>query len=158
MIRVGCGYDVHALTDGRPLVLGGVLIEHPRGLAGHSDADVLSHAICDALFGAAALGDIGRHLPDSDPAYRGISSLVLLRRTAALLDQAGYRIGNVDATIVAQQPKLAPRIPRMIANLAEAMGVPEGRVNIKATTTEKLGYAGREEGIGAYAVALLEEK
>lgn len=158
MIRVGCGYDVHALTGGRSLVLGGVVIEHPRGLAGHSDADVLIHAICDALFGAAALGDIGRHFPDRDPAYRGISSLVLLRRTAVLVDQAGYRIGNVDATIVAQQPKLAPYIPRMIANLAEAMGVPQGRVNVKATTTERLGYAGREEGIGAYAVALLEDK
>lgn len=158
MPRIGCGYDVHALVEGRPLVLGGVVINHPRGLAGHSDADVLVHAVCDALFGAAAMGDIGRHFPDSDPVYRGISSLVLLRRALELLTEAGFRVGNVDATLVAQQPKLAPHLPQMVANLAEVLNVSRDRVNVKATTTERLGYAGREEGIGAYAVALLEDK
>ena len=155
-MRIGCGYDVHRLVAGRKLVLGGVEIEHETGLLGHSDADVLLHAICDALLGAAGLGDIGRHFPDSDPAFKGISSLKLLERTVALLLQGGWRIGNIDATVVAQRPKLAPHIPRMRANIARCCGIEEALVNVKATTTEHLGFAGREEGIAAQAVALLE--
>jgi 2-C-methyl-D-erythritol 2,4-cyclodiphosphate synthase len=158
MARVGFGYDVHAFALGRPLVLGGVVIEHARGLAGHSDADVLLHAVCDALLGAAALGDIGRYFPDSDAAYEGISSLLLLERTMGLVDEAGFRIGNIDATIVAERPKLVPHIEAMIANIAGAVGASNRQINVKATTTEGLGFAGRQEGIGAYAVALLEEK
>ena len=155
-MRIGCGYDVHRLVAGRKLVLGGVEIEHETGLLGHSDADVLLHAICDALLGAAGLGDIGRHFPDSDPAFKGISSLKLLERTVALLVQGGWHIGNIDATVVAQRPKLAPHIPQMRANIARCCGIEETRVNVKATTTEHLGFAGREEGIAAQAVALLE--
>lgn len=158
MIRFGMGYDVHRLTAGRKLILGGVEIEHPTGLLGHSDADVLLHAISDALLGAAALGDIGRHFPDSDPAYEGASSLMLLERVVALLAEKGYGIGNVDATIVAQRPKLAPYIARMRENIAAALRVDVGRVNVKATTTETLGFAGREEGIASYAVAAICEK
>jgi 2-C-methyl-D-erythritol 2,4-cyclodiphosphate synthase len=154
-MRVGFGYDVHAFAAGRRLVLGGVEIPHSEGLLGHSDADVLLHAICDALLGAAALGDIGRHFPDSDPAYAGISSLVLLTQVAARIQTKGYSIGNIDTTLVAQQPRLAAHIPAMVQKVSEALGLPADKVNIKATTTEKLGFTGRSEGIAAYAVALL---
>ncbi len=157
-MRIGHGYDVHQLVAGRKLVLGGVEIPWEKGLLGHSDADVLLHAISDAILGAIAEGDIGRHFPDSDPAYKGISSLKLLRHVMALADGKGYRVCNVDATIVAQRPKLAPHIPAMRTLIAEALGCDEGRVNVKATTTEQLGFAGRGEGIASYAVALLEEK
>jgi 2-C-methyl-D-erythritol 2,4-cyclodiphosphate synthase len=157
-MRVGFGYDVHAFTAGRPLILGGVEIPHDRGLLGHSDADVLLHAICDALLGAAALGDLGRHFPDSDPAYKGISSLVLLARTVAKVNAAGWQISNLDATLVLQKPKLAPYIDRMVENISRSCGVVGACVNIKATTTEGLGFTGREEGVGAYAVVLLEQR
>ena len=153
--RVGQGWDVHALVADRPLILGGVTIPHRLGLLGHSDADVLIHALIDALLGAAALGDIGRHFPDTDPRWKGADSRVLLRHTVGLLAQAGWRVGNVDSTVIAQAPKLAPHIPAMVAHLAADLGVPEGAVNVKAKTAEKLGYAGREEGISAQAVALL---
>lgn len=156
-MRVGFGYDVHAFVTDRPLFLGGVEIPHTHGLLGHSDADVLLHAICDALLGAAGLGDIGRHFPDSDPAYKGISSLLLLERTVNLIAQHGFRVQNVDSTVVLQKPRLAPHIDRMVEAVAGVMKVPPGRVNIKATTTEKLGFTGREEGIAAYAVALVVE-
>ena len=154
-IRIGHGYDVHAFRDGDHLVLGGVRIPHNRAFAAHSDGDVLIHALCDALLGAAALGDIGRHFPDTDPAYAGADSRVLLRRVAELIRAQGYRAGNVDATIIAQAPKMAPHIEAMRANLADDLGVALDRVSIKATTTERLGFTGREEGIAAYAVALL---
>ncbi len=154
-LRIGHGYDVHAFAVGRRLMLGGVEIPHTRGLLGHSDADVLLHALCDALLGAAALGDIGRHFPDSDARYEGIDSRELLRHVVALLTGAGWRVGNVDATIIAQAPKLAPYIPAMRANIAADLGVDPGAVNVKATTTERLGFAGREEGIAAEAVCLL---
>lgn len=153
--RVGQGWDVHALVADRPLVLGGVTIPHRLGLLGHSDADVLIHALIDALLGAAALGDIGRHFPDTDPRWKGADSRVLLRHTVSLLAQAGWRVGNVDSTVIAQAPKLAPHIPAMVAHLAADLGVAEDAVNVKAKTSEKLGYAGREEGISAQAVALL---
>ena len=155
MMRIGTGYDVHRLTADRPLILGGVRIPWEYGLLGHSDADVLLHAIMDALLGAAGLGDIGRHFPDTDPAYEGISSLLLLERTAELLRQEGYGIGNVDATIVAQRPKVGPHIPQMRRNIAEALGTEESRINIKATTEEGLGFTGRGEGMAAQAVCLL---
>jgi 2-C-methyl-D-erythritol 2,4-cyclodiphosphate synthase len=157
-MRIGHGYDVHQMVPGRKLILGGVDIPHEKGLLGHSDADVLLHAISDAILGAIGEGDIGKHFPDSDPAYKGISSMKLLRHVMGLADGKGYRIGNVDATIVAQRPKLASHIPRMRSNIAEALDCEEGRVNVKATTTEELGFAGRGEGIAAYAVTLLEEK
>ncbi len=153
--RMGVGYDVHRLTTGRPLILGGVEIPFPQGLAGHSDADVLSHALGDALLGAAGLGDLGRLFPDSDPQYKGISSLRLLERIFFLIQQKGYKIGNVDATIVAQEPKLAPYREKMQAALAPVLQVSVDQISIKATTTEGLGFAGRQEGIAAYAVALL---
>lgn len=156
-MRIGFGYDVHAFVEGRPLVLGGVTIPHTHGLLGHSDADVLLHAISDALLGAAALGDIGRHFPDSDPAYQGISSLLLLERAVDLVRNAGYSVANVDSTLVLQKPRLSPFVPRMTLAISRAMGIPESRVSVKATTTEGLGFTGREEGIAAYAVALLEE-
>lgn len=156
-MRVGFGYDVHAFAEGRKLVLGGVEIPHTRGLLGHSDADVLLHAICDALLGAAALGDIGRHFPDSDAAFKGISSLFLLERTAGLLAAKGFRVVNIDSTLVLQKPRLAPYISEMVREISRAAGVPEGAVNVKATTTEHLGFTGREEGIAAYAVALVEK-
>ena len=156
-MRVGFGYDVHALAPDRPLILGGVRIDYTHGLVGHSDADVLLHAICDALIGAASLGDIGRHFPESDPAYAGISSLILLRRSAELINQKGYYIKNIDATVIAERPRLAPYIPKMIEAISKAIGLPIQSINIKATTTEGLGFAGRGEGIAAYAVALLEE-
>jgi 2-C-methyl-D-erythritol 2,4-cyclodiphosphate synthase len=156
-MRIGQGYDAHRFAPGRRLVLGGVEIPHGQGLLAHSDGDVLIHALCDALLGAAGLGDIGRHFPDSDSAYRGIDSRVLLRRVVTALEAEGLRVGNVDGTVVAQQPRLAPHIPVMRALLAQDLGVAEGRVNVKATTTEGMGFAGRGEGIAAYAVALLEE-
>ena len=154
--RIGHGYDVHRLTAGRALILGGVEIPFDRGLLGHSDADVLTHAVMDALLGAAALGDIGGMFPDSDPAYRGADSLGLLVRVMQRLREEGYRVGNVDATVVAQSPKLAPHIPQMRRNLARAMGVPLDQVSVKATTEERLGFTGGELGMAAHAVALLE--
>ena len=155
-MRIGHGYDVHRLTEGRRLILGGVEIPYERGLLGHSDADVLTHAVMDALLGAAHLGDIGRHFPDTDPAYAGADSLELLDAVMELIRQKGFRVGNVDATILAQRPKLAPYIPQMRANLAARMGVPEDAVNVKATTEEGLGFTGSGEGMAAHAVALLE--
>lgn len=157
-MRIGHGYDVHRLVPGRKLILGGVDIPFETGLLGHSDADVLLHAISDAILGAIGAGDIGRHFPDSDPAYKGISSLLLLEQVMALAARQGYRIGNIDATIVAQRPKLAPFIPTMRENIAAALACEAGRINVKATTTEELGFAGRREGIAAYSVALLEER
>lgn len=155
-MRVGQGFDVHQLAAGRRLVIGGVEIPHERGLLGHSDADVLLHAICDALLGAAALGDIGRHFPDSDPRYKGIDSRELLRHVAKLLAGGGHRVANLDATIIAEAPRMAPHVPAMVANIAADLGIEPGRVNVKATTTERLGFAGRGEGIAAQAIALLE--
>ena len=154
-MRVGQGYDVHAFAEGRDLYLCGEKIEHSRGLLGHSDADVALHALCDALLGAAALGDIGKHFPDSDPEYKGISSIILLREVCKKIKEKGYSLENADITIVAQKPKLAPYIDAMRKNVAEAMGVDEDRINVKATTTEKLGFEGREEGISSMAVVLL---
>ena len=156
-MRDGMGYDVHKLTKDRDLILGGVKIPWEKGLLGHSDADVLIHAVMDALLGAAALGDIGKHFPDTDPAYKGISSVKLLSHVMELLKDSGFSVGNVDAVIIAQKPKMAPHIPQMKKNLAEAMGISENRVNIKATTEEGLGFTGREEGIASQAVCLLEE-
>ena len=154
-LRVGTGYDVHAFADGRPCVLGGVTIPHERGLQGHSDADVLSHAIGDALLGAAALGDIGRHFPDDDEQYRDISSLVLLQRIVDALGESGYTVSNVDATVVAERPKLSPFVPLMRSRIGAALGLPDDRVSVKATTSERLGFTGREEGIAAHAVVLI---
>ena len=156
MTRIGQGFDVHQLVPGRPLVIGGVEIAHDKGLLGHSDADVLLHAICDALLGAAALGDIGKHFPDSDARYKGIDSRELLRHVAGLLADRGRRVVNVDATIIAEAPRMAPHIPEMVANIAADLGVEPHHVNVKATTTEKLGFAGRGEGIAAQAVCLIE--
>ena len=155
-MRIGHGYDVHRLTEGRDLILGGVTIPHKLGLDGHSDADVLLHAVMDALLGAAALGDIGQHFPDSDPAYLGISSLILLRQVWQLVSERGYRLGNLDVTILAQKPKLAPFLPEMKQNLANVLCAEPGRINLKATTEEHLGFTGREEGIACHAVCLLE--
>ncbi len=154
-MRVGQGFDVHQLVEGRKLIVGGVEIPYERGLLGHSDADVLLHAICDALLGAAALGDIGRHFPDTDPRYKGIDSRRLLREVARLLRDQCYRVVNLDATIIAQAPKMAPHIPQMVANIASDLGVAADCVNVKATTTEKLGYTGRGEGVAAQAVCLI---
>ena len=156
-MRIGHGYDVHRLTPGRKLILGGVDIPHHLGLMGHSDADVAAHALCDALLGAAALGDIGQHFPDTDPAYAGADSLVLLGRVMGLLREEGWRVENADLTILAQKPKLKPHIPQMRQNLARAMGVPVTAVSVKATTEEGLGFTGREEGIAAHAVVLITE-
>ena len=155
-LRVGQGFDVHAFAADRKLVIGGVEIPHEKGLLGHSDADVLLHAVCDALLGAAALGDIGKHFPDTDPRYRGIDSRKLLREVAKLLADRGRRVVNVDATIVAQAPRMAPHIPKMVANIAEDLGVEAHYVNVKATTTEELGFTGRGEGIAAQAICLVE--
>jgi len=155
-MRVGNGFDVHALVAGRPLILGGVTIPHDRGLAGHSDADVLLHAIADAILGALALGDIGRHFPDTDPRWRGADSRALLRHVYALAFAAGWEIGNVDATVIAQAPKIAPHVPVIRANLAFDLNCDETRISVKATTTERLGFTGREEGIGALATVLLQ--
>ena len=154
-MRIGHGYDVHRLVPDRPLILGGVTVPYEKGLLGHSDADVLTHAVMDALLGAAALGDIGRHFPDSDPSYSGADSLKLLDHVVELLEKKGYQVGNVDATILAQKPKLAPYIEKMRDNLAARMKVEPEQVNVKATTEEKLGFTGAEEGIAAHAVALL---
>ena len=155
-IRVGHGFDVHAFAENRKLIIGGVDIPHDLGLAGHSDADVLLHAICDALLGAVGLGDIGRHFPDTDAAFAGIDSRILLRRVAEELKTRGWRVGNVDATIIAQTPKMVPHIARMTAHIADDLGVAIDHVNVKATTTEKLGFTGRGEGIAAEAVCLIE--
>ena len=155
-MRIGQGFDVHALVAGRKLIIGGVDIPYERGLQGHSDADVLLHAICDALLGAAGLGDIGQHFPDSDPTYAGIDSRKLLRSVAKRLKEMGLRIVNIDATIVAQAPRMSPHIPRMIGNIATDLEVAPAAINVKATTTEHLGFVGRVEGIAAQAVALLE--
>jgi len=157
-LRIGHGFDVHAFAEGRRLVIGGVDIPHERGLLGHSDADVLIHAICDALLGAAGLGDIGRHFPDSDARYQGIDSRELLRHVAGLLDARGWRVGNVDATLIAQAPRMAPHIPAMRERLAADLGIAVEALNLKATTTEKLGFTGRQEGIAAEAVCLLLAK
>ena len=156
MMRIGQGFDAHALITGRKLVIGGVEIPHEKGLAGHSDADVLIHAVCDALLGAAGLGDIGKHFPDSDARFKGIDSRKLLREVARLLKERGLKAANVDATIIAQAPKMAPHIPAMRANLAADLEIAPEAVNVKAKTTEKLGFVGRGEGIAAEAVALLE--
>ena len=157
MMRIGHGYDVHRLTEGRPLILGGVEIPWTLGLLGHSDADVLTHAVMDALLGAAGLGDIGRHFPDSDPALRGISSLLLLERVRDLLRSAGWELGNLDVTVIAQAPKLAGYLRTMEQNLADALAADPEQINIKATTEEQLGFTGRGEGIAAHAVALIKK-
>jgi 2-C-methyl-D-erythritol 2,4-cyclodiphosphate synthase len=154
-MRIGQGYDVHQLVAGRKLIIGGVEIPHGKGLLGHSDADVLLHAICDALLGAAALGDIGRHFSDTETKYKNIDSRILLRESLHLVREQGYRVGNVDATIIAQEPKMAPHIFEMVANIAADLRVEKSAVNVKATTTEKLGLTGRGEGIAAQAVVLL---
>jgi len=156
-MRIGFGFDVHPLLENTPFVLGGIVIPHHKGAAGHSDADALIHAICDALLGAANLGDIGQQFPDSDPALKGIDSKILLQKTAGLLAQKGYSIGNIDTTVCLQQPKIRPYIPQMQEALAKAMGIAADKISIKATTTEKLGFVGRQEGVSAYAVALVEE-
>ena len=157
-MRVGMGYDVHRLAEGRDLILGGVQIPWEKGLLGHSDADVLIHAIMDALLGAAALGDIGRHFPDTDPAYEGISSVMLLKHVAELLQENGYGITNIDATIIAQKPKMTPHIPQMRENIADALGIGLSALNIKATTEEGLGFTGRGEGIASQAICLLHTR
>jgi len=156
MIRIGHGYDVHRLTEGRRLVIGGVDIDYKYGLLGHSDADVLLHAICDALLGAIGAGDIGRHFPDTSPEYKGIDSRKLLSHVVALIRRAGYRVSNIDSTILAQKPKMAPHIGLMVSNIASDCGIAPDRVNVKATTTEELGFVGRGEGIAAHAVVLLQ--
>lgn len=156
-MRIGHGYDVHRLVEGRRLILGGVEVPHPLGLLGHSDADVLTHAVMDALLGAAGLGDIGQMFPDTDPQYAGADSIQLLVRVRQRLDEAGYRVGNLDATVLAQKPKLAPYLPDMRVRLAQALKILPERVNVKATTEERLGFTGREEGIAAHCVALLLE-
>ena len=155
-MRIGQGFDVHRIVAGRKLIIGGVTIPFDKGLEGHSDADVLIHAVCDALLGAAALGDIGRHFPDTDPKYKNADSRALLREVASKVKQAGFSVANVDATIIAQAPKMAPRIPAMIANIAADLGIGSGQVNVKAKTAERLGAIGRGEGIAAEAIALLE--
>ncbi|MFQ5755373.1 MAG: 2-C-methyl-D-erythritol 2,4-cyclodiphosphate synthase [Acidiferrobacterales bacterium] len=156
MNRIGHGYDVHPLIEGRNLILGGVRIEHPKGLKGHSDADALLHAICDACLGAAGLGDLGGHFPDTEATYEGIDSRELLRQVREVIHRHRWQVGNIDSTIVAQAPRLAAHLPRMRENIAADLNIPAERVNVKATSTEKLGFLGREEGIAAYAVALLE--
>lgn len=158
MIRIGHGYDVHKLVEGRDLILGGVKIPHTLGLLGHSDADVLLHAISDALLGALALGDIGKHFPDTDPAYKGADSLVLLKAVVKLVEEQGYRLGNLDALVIAQKPKIAPHIEQMRQNIADACGAEISQISVKATTEERLGFTGREEGISAHCVCLLFKK
>ena len=157
MFRVGIGYDVHALEPGYDLIIGGVKIPHEKGLKGHSDADVLVHAICDALLGALSLGDIGQHFPDTDPQFKGISSLKLLSRVSELIREKGYAVVNVDSVVVAQRPKLAPFINQMKKNISSVLGILPSQVSVKATTTERLGFEGREEGISAQAVVLLKQ-
>ena len=156
-MRIGHGYDVHRLVEGRDLILGGVKIDFELGLLGHSDADVLLHAVSDALLGAAGLGDIGRHFPDTDPQYKGADSRVLLRHVVKLVNENGYRISNVDVTMIAQKPKLKDHIPQMVKNIADDLQISESRVNVKATTEEKLGFTGTMEGLRCHAVCLLEE-
>ncbi|MGM9585321.1 MAG: 2-C-methyl-D-erythritol 2,4-cyclodiphosphate synthase [Faecousia sp.] len=156
-MRIGHGYDVHRLVEGRNLILGGVTIDYEKGLLGHSDADVLLHAVSDALLGAAGLGDIGRHFPDTDPKYEGADSLLLLREVYRKISEKGFRVGNIDVTMIAQKPKLKDYIPQMQENIAAAVEVPPDRVNVKATTEEKLGFTGRGEGMACHAVCLLEE-
>ena len=156
-MRIGHGYDVHRLVEGRDLILGGVKIDFELGLLGHSDADVLLHAVSDALLGAAGLGDIGKHFPDTDPKYKGADSRVLLRHVVKLVMEHGYRISNVDVTMIAQKPKLKDHIPQMVKNIAADLQIPESRVNVKATTEEKLGFTGTMEGLRCHAVCLLEE-
>ena len=156
-MRIGHGYDVHRLEKGRKLIIGGVEIPFEKGLLGHSDADVLLHAICDALLGAAALGDIGKHFPDSDEKYKDVSSLVLLKNTAELLRQKGFKIVNIDSAVVAQAPKILPYIDKMVDNISDAIGIEKTRVNVKATTEEMLGFTGNGEGISAYAVCLIKK-
>ena len=156
-MRIGHGYDVHRLVEGRDLILGGVKIEYELGLLGHSDADVLLHAVSDALLGAAGLGDIGKHFPDTDPAYKGADSLMLLRVVAERVKAAGYRVSNIDVTMIAQRPKLKEHIPQMELNIADAVGIAPDRVNVKATTEEKLGFTGEGLGMACHAVCLLEE-
>ena len=156
-MRIGHGYDVHKLVEGRDLILGGVKINHTLGLLGHSDADVLLHAVSDALLGAAGLGDIGKHFPDTDPQYKGADSLKLLEIVAQRVKEAGYRVSNIDVTMIAQRPKLRPHIEQMEANIAAAVGVDVSRINVKATTEERLGFTGTEEGMACHAVCLLEE-
>lgn len=158
MMRVGQGFDVHALVTGRDLILGGVRIPHTQGLQGHSDADALIHAVCDACLGAAGLGDIGRHFPDTDDQYKNIDSRVLLKHVCGLLDAQGWRVANVDATVIAQAPRLAPYLAAMKTNIVEDLKISTDQVNIKATTTERLGFIGREEGIAVQAVVLLVSK
>jgi len=154
-MRIGSGFDVHALVEGRALILGGVTIPYPRGLDGHSDADALLHAVCDAILGALAMGDIGRHFPDTDPRWKGADSRVLLRHVMGMASAAGWAIGNLDATVVAQAPKLAPHVPQMAANIASDLACDATEVSVKATTTERLGFAGRGEGIAVVATVLL---
>jgi len=156
MLRIGHGYDVHKFTDGNFIIIGGVQIEHDQALLAHSDGDVLIHAVCDALLGAAALGDIGRHFPDTDDAYKGADSRGLLREVVAMLADKGWRLGNLDATIIAQSPKMAPHIEIMCKNLADDLNTNLDDVNVKATTTERLGFAGRKEGIAAHAVVIIQ--
>ena len=156
-MRIGHGYDVHKLVEGRDLILGGVKIDYEKGLDGHSDADVLLHAVSDALLGAAGLGDIGRHFPDTDPKYKGADSLMLLREVYRKISEKGFRVGNIDVTMIAQKPKLKDFIPQMQKNIAAAVGVTPDRVNVKATTEEKLGFTGSGEGMACHAVCLLEE-
>ena len=155
MVRIGFGYDAHRLVPGRPLILGGINIPHGHGLQGHSDADVLLHAICDALLGAAGLGDLGRHFPDTDAELRGVSSVILLKRVAEMIREAGFEVQNLDSTIVAQSPKLAPFVGNMIDTIEDALGIKNQQVNVKATTTEGMGFAGNDEGMAAYAVVTL---
>ncbi len=156
-MRIGHGYDVHRLVEGRDLILGGVKLDYPMGLDGHSDADVLLHAVSDALLGAAGLGDIGLHFPDTDPRYKGADSLRLLEVVGEKVKERGFRVGNIDVTMIAQKPKLRPHIPAMQENIAKALGVDPSRVNVKATTEERLGFTGRQEGMSCHAVCLLEE-
>ena len=156
-MRIGHGYDVHKLVEGRDLILGGVKIDHSLGLLGHSDADVLLHAVSDALLGAAGLGDIGKHFPDTDPQYKGADSLKLLEIVAQRVNAAGYRVSNIDVTLIAQKPKLRPHIEQMEKNIASAVGIDVSRINVKATTEEKLGFTGTEQGMACHAVCLLEE-
>ena len=156
-MRIGHGYDVHRLVEGRDLILGGVKIDYEKGLLGHSDADVLLHAVSDALLGAAGLGDIGRHFPDTDPKYKGADSLLLLKEVVRKVSDAGYRVSNIDVTMIAQRPKLKDHIPQMVLNIAGAVGIAPDRVNVKATTEEKLGFTGAGEGMSCHAVCLLEE-
>ncbi|MCM8709474.1 2-C-methyl-D-erythritol 2,4-cyclodiphosphate synthase [Clostridium sp. SYSU_GA19001] len=155
-MRIGIGYDVHKLKEGRKLIIGGVLIPYEKGLLGHSDADVLLHAIMDSLLGAAALNDIGRHFPDTDEKYKGISSMLLLKEVGRIIKEKGYQIENIDSTIIAQKPKMAPHIASMVKNIAEALDISSDKVNVKATTEEGLGFTGREEGISAQSICLLK--